>query len=103
MRAGSWKTRSHTACKVSVVNGFPWTVYDDFELGDRVGFELAEIIFVDVVSGIKWSYSMQEALKCDLSIGTDQDEEDPFARGLRAIQAVWGVVGMVLGDGGGTF
>lgn len=103
MRIGQYKTRPHTACKVSVVNGYPWLVYDDFELGDRVCFELADILFTDQVSGIKWSYSDSEALKCELSIGTDEDEEDPFARGLRAIQGVWGVVGMILGDGGSTF
>jgi len=103
MRIGDWKTRPHTACKVSVVNGFPWFVYDDFELGDRVAFEIAQILFTDQVSGIKWSYSVSEALKCELSIGTDEDEEDPFARGLRAIQGIWGVVGMVLGDAGSTF
>ena len=103
LRIGQWKTRPHTACKVSVVNGFPWFVYDDFELGDRVAFELADVLFTDQVSGIKWSYSASEAMKCELSIGTDEDEEDPFARGLRAIQGIWGVVGMILGDGGGTF
>jgi len=103
IRAGHGKTRAYTACQVSVMNGFPWLVYDDFALGDRVGFELADIIFVEQVSGIKWSYSASDALKCDLLIGTEWDEEDPFARGLRAIQAVWGVVGMILGDGGSTF
>lgn len=103
MRIGQYKTRPHTACKVSVVNGYPWLVYEDFDLGDRVAFELAYILFTDQVSGIKWSYSNEQALKCDLSIGTDDDEEDPFARGLRAIQGVWGVVGMILGDGGSTF
>lgn len=103
LRIGQWKTRPHTACKVSVVNGFPWFVYDDFELGDRVAFELADILFTDQVAGIKWSYSTDQALKCDLSIGTDEDEEDPFARGLRAIQGIWSVVGMILGDGGSVF
>jgi hypothetical protein len=103
MRIGQWKTRPHTACKVSVVNGFPWFVYDDFDLGDRVAFELADILFTDQVSGIKWSYSTGQALQCELSIGTDDDEEDPFARGLRAIQGIWGVVGMILGDGGSAF
>ena len=103
LRIGHWKTRPHTACKVSVVNGYPWLVYEDFELGDRVMFELADVLFTDQVAGIKWSYSESQVLKCDLFIGTDEDEEDPFARGLRAIQAVWGVVGMILGDGGSTF
>ena len=103
LRIGHWKTRPHTACKVSVVNGYPWLVYEDFELGDRVMFELADVLFTDQVAGIKWSYSDTQVLKCDLFIGTDEDEEDPFARGLRAIQAVWGVVGMILGDGGSTF
>ena len=103
MRIGHWKTRPHTACKVSVVNGYPWLVYEDFDLGDRVMFELADVLFTDQVAGIKWSYSDSQVLKCDLFIGTDEDEEDPFARGLRAIQAVWGVVGMILGDGGSTF
>ncbi|QXN76703.1 hypothetical protein [Mycobacterium phage Maco7] len=103
LRMGHWKTRPRTVCKVSVVNGYPWLVYEDYELGDRVGFELAQVIFTDQVSGIKWSYSASQAMKCELAIGTDDDEEDPFARALRAIQTVWGVVGMVLGDGGSTF
>lgn len=103
MRIGHWKTRSHTAFKVSIVNGYPWLFWDDFELGDRVAFELAEILFTDQVAGYKYSYSDSEALSLALSIGTDEDEEDPFARGLRAIQAMWGVVGMILGDGGSTF
>lgn len=103
MRIGEWNTRPHTACRVSVVNGYPWLVYDDFDLGDRVGFELVDIIFTDQVAGIKHSYSDTEAMKIQLSIGTDDDQEDPFARGLRALQAVWGVVGMILGDGGSTF
>lgn len=103
MRIGVWKTRPHTAAKVSVMNGYPWFVYDDFDLGDIVGFEIVDIVYWDNVSGIKWSYSDTEALKCDLSIGTDEDEEDPFARGLRAIQGIWSVVGMMLGDGGTTF
>lgn len=101
LRIGSWKTRAHTACKVSVMNGYPHLLYEDYELGDGLGFELADVIFTDQLGGTKGSYSTSEPLKYELSIGTDQDEEDPFARGLRAIQAVWGIVGMVLGDGGG--
>jgi hypothetical protein len=103
LRMGAWKTRPHTACKVSVVNGYPHLLYDDYELGDRLLFELADMLFTDQLSGIKTGYSDTEVLKHELYIGTDEDEEDPFARELRALQGVWGVVGMILGDGGGTF
>lgn len=103
LRQGIWKTRPHTASKVSIVNGYPWIFYEDFELGDAIGFEIAGVIFTDQVNSVRHSYSNEEALKVDLSIGTDADEEDPFARSLRAAQAIWGVVGMILGDGGSTF
>jgi hypothetical protein len=102
IRQGLDKTKSKTTATVSIINGYPWIVYEDFELGDRVMFELADILFTDQVGGIKWSYSADQPKKCDLTIGTGQ-EPDPFGRALRAIQGVWGVVGMILGDGGSTF
>lgn len=99
LRSGSWKTRPYTSFKTNVVNGRPWLVNVDFQLGDRIGFELADIIHTDQCSAIRMSYDASTPLQWGLSIGTDGDEEDPVAKGLRTLQAVWGVVGMLLGSG----
>jgi hypothetical protein len=103
IRAGLWKTRPYIATQVGIINGHPWFVFDDFELGDRLGFELAEIIYVDQCSGIKGSYDVSTPLTYQLSIGTASDQEDPVARALRSVQAAWSVLGMVMGSGGSTF
>lgn len=99
LRQGHWKTRPYTSFKTNVVNGRPWLVNYDFVLGDRLGFELADIIHTDQCSAIKLAYDESTPLSYGLSIGTDGEEEDPVAKGLRTLQAAWGVVGMLLGSG----
>jgi hypothetical protein len=103
LRMGHWKTRPYTGFKTSIHNGHPWLVWDDYTLGDRVLFELEQIFFTDQVAGIKAGYSETDPLHYEISVGTDDEREDPFARAVRGLQAVWSIVGMVLGDGGGTF
>lgn len=99
LRQGHWKTRSYTSFKTNVVNGRPWLVNYDFTLGDRLGFELAGIVHTDQCSAVRMAYDETTPLQWGLSIGTDGEEEDPAAKALRTMQAVWGVVGMLLGSG----
>ncbi|UBV18807.1 hypothetical protein [Mycolicibacterium fortuitum] len=99
LRVGHYKTRAWQGFTVKVVNGRPHAVDVDITLGDRAGFEQGGIIFVDQITAIKRSWSRTEPVTVQLSIGDDQDKEDPAARGLRAIQAVWTTLGMLLGEG----
>lgn len=99
LRDGHWKTRPYTSFKTNVVNGYPWLVHYDFTLGDRLGFELVDIIHTDQCSAIRMAYDETTPLQYGLSIGQDGEEEDPAAKGLRTLQAAWSVVGMVMGGG----
>lgn len=99
LRQGHWKTRPYTGFKTNVVNGRPHLVNHDFVLGDRLGFELGDIIHTDQCSAIKFEYDESTPMQYALSIGSDGEEEDPVARGLRTLQGMWGVVGMLLGSG----
>ncbi|QBP29681.1 minor tail protein [Mycobacterium phage Typha] len=99
LRIGHYKTRAWQGFTVKVVNGRPHAIDIDVTLGDRAGFEQGGIIFVDQISAIRRSWSREQPVTVELSIGDDQDKEDPAARGLRALQAVWTTLGMLLGEG----
>lgn len=99
LRVGNWKTRAWQGYTVTVVNGRPHAVDVDVTLGDRAGFEQGGIIHVDQISAVKRTWSRDEPVTIHLSIGDDREKEDPAARGLRAIQAVWTTLGLLLGEG----
>lgn len=99
LRLGAWKTRAWQGFTVKVANGKPHAIDIDVTLGDRAGFELGGIIYVDQITAVKRSWKRDQAVTIDLSIGDDGDKEDPAARGLRALQAVWKTLGMFLGEG----
>ncbi|MCU8690152.1 hypothetical protein OE265_07560 [Mycobacteroides abscessus] len=99
LRDGHWKTRPYTSFKTNVVNGYPWLVHYDFTLGDRLGFELVDVIHADQCSAIRMAYDETTPLQYGLSIGMDGEEEDPAAKGMRTLQAAWSVVGMLMGSG----
>lgn len=99
LRIGNYKTRAWQGFKVQVINGRPHAIDIDVGLADRVGFEQGGILFVDQITAIKRSWSRTQPVTVELSIGDDDDKEDPFARGLRAVQAVWTGLSHFLGEG----
>ncbi len=99
LRVGNYKTRAWQGYTVTVVNGRPHAVDIDVRLGDRAGFEQGGIIHVDQISAVKRSWSRDQPVTVQLAIGDDRDKEDPAARGLRAVQAVWTTLAMFLGEG----
>ncbi|TDZ94831.1 hypothetical protein CCUG62472_01646 [Mycobacteroides salmoniphilum] len=99
MRVGHFKTRAWQGFTVKVVNGRPHAIDIDIGLGDRAGFEQGGIIFVDQITAIKRTWSRNEPVTVQLAIGDDSDKEDPAARGLRALQAVWTTLSQFLGEG----
>ena len=99
LRVGHFKTRAWEGWTVKVINGRPHAIDVDVVLGDRAGFESDGIIFVDQITAIKRTWSRSEPVVVHLSIGDDREKEDPSARAMRAIAAVWGTLGMLLGEG----
>ena len=68
-------------------------------LGDRAGFEQGGIIYVDQITAVKRTWSRSEPVRIHLTVGDDDDPNDPFGRGLRAVQAVWTTLSQFLGEG----
>ncbi|TEA06278.1 hypothetical protein [Mycobacteroides salmoniphilum] len=98
LRSGHWKTRAYTSFKTSIRNGMPYLLDTDFTLGDRLGFQMANVIHVDQCTAIRRSYDESTPMTIELSIGDDSEEEDPVAKATRTLAAVWGLMGMFLGS-----
>ncbi len=99
LRVGHYKTRAWQGFVVKVVNGRPHAIDVDVGLADQAGFEKGGIIYRDQITAIKRTWSRSEPVTVQLSVGDDSDKEDPAARGLRVIQAVWSTLSMFLGEG----
>ncbi|MUL44462.1 hypothetical protein FZI85_17205 [Mycobacterium sp. CBMA293] len=99
IRTGHWKTRAYSSFKTTVRNGAPYLVGKDFQLGDRLGFQMANLIHVDQCTAVRYSWDDSNPITVGLSIGNDKEEEDPVARATRSIAAVWNLATMFLGSG----
>lgn len=99
LRTGHWKTRAYTSFKTSVRNGAPYLVGKDFQLGDRLGFQMANTIHVDQCTAVRYSWEDGKPITVDLSIGRDNEEEDPVAKATRTIAGLWNTFGMLMGSG----
>lgn len=95
---GRWKTRAHTSFKTSVRNGPKWLFNTDYTLGDRLGFMMANAIYVDQCSGYRLSYNETQPLTLDLTIGTDHADGDPMTQVTTALASAWNLVGAFMGS-----
>lgn len=98
LRDGAWKTRPWTSFKVMVKNGHPYLLDIDYTLGDRMGFTMAQALYVDQLYGYKRSYSRSDPLKIELQIGSGQQEADPLYQATNSLAAVWNMFGMYMGS-----
>lgn len=98
LRDGSWKTRPWTSFKVTVRNGQPYLLDIDYTLGDRMGFNVAQALYVDQLYSYRRSYSRSDPLKIDLQIGSGQMEADPLFQATNSLAAVWNMFGMYMGS-----
>jgi hypothetical protein len=81
------------------LNGRPWVYGIDFALGDRVGFEMDGIIFVDQLTAVAWQYDRATPNFLLISVGDDRNRHDPIAAGMAALQGVYSLIGAFLGEG----
>lgn len=96
---GHFKTRAFYGFEARYFNGRPWIYGVDFHLGDRVGFEMDGIVFVDQLAAVRFKYDRKTPRYLEISIGDDRDRRDPIAGGLRILQGVYSLVGAFLGEG----
>jgi hypothetical protein len=99
LRMGDWKKRPYRWFKTTVQNAQPWFVYEDYNLDDRLMFEIDGIYYVDQASSIRYSFARDKPVTYELSIGDDTQGNDPLAEGVRAVQAVYSIATMVVGEG----
>jgi hypothetical protein len=99
LREGNYKTRPFYGFQTETINGRPWLIDQDVLLGQRAGFEMNGIIYVDQITAIKRTYDRKTPVIVSMSIGDDRDKHDPVARGIRVMQAVYSLVGALAGEG----
>ena len=83
-------------------NAAPYIYNVDFTLGDRVGFQMANVVYCDQVSSVKFSWDANSPVNWQISVGTDANEVDPVSKAMRGIAGIWNLFGMFAG-GTGTF
>lgn len=98
LRAAQWKTRPYSVYKAIVAMGYPYCLFRDYNLGDRVGFQMANLIYVDQISSYKYSWDANKPLQWEVSIGTDWGEVDPVSKAMRSIAGIWNMFGMFMGS-----
>jgi hypothetical protein len=106
LRAGDWKTRAYTSYKTTVRNAAPYFVgfgaagpdtLFDYGIGDRIGFQMANVIYTDQASVINMSWDVNTPVNYEVGIGTDSHEIDPVAQAVRAIAGIWNTFGVFAG------
>lgn len=98
IRQGHWKTRPYQAFKVSIWNRRPYSIYFDFDLGDRCLFEIDGLLYTDQVNAIRLHYDESTPKTFDITIGTDSEQEDPLGQAVRTLQTMWSAVGTLFGS-----
>ena len=99
LRTGDFKKRAWRSFKTELRNAFPYILNYDILLDQRVGWEIDHILYVDQVSRIKYEYDRKKPITYSASIGDDTEQQDPFAQGIKALQAVYTIAAMGVGEG----
>jgi hypothetical protein len=99
LREANFKTRPFYGFTTDAVNGRPWLIDVDVRLGQRAGFEIGGIIYVDQISAVKRTYDRKTPVVVSMSVGDDRNKHDPIAQAVRAMSAMWMAVGALFGEG----
>ena len=98
LRDANWKTRAYNMFKVTIRNGAPYLYSVDFNLGDRVSFEIGGVFHTDQVSAAKISYDKDKPVLVELMVGNHAQDQDPFTMATRTLAGVWNMFGMFMGS-----
>lgn len=98
LRTGHYKTEGKTTYSTTIVNGRPWSLDTHFSLGDRLAFQVGNVLHVDQLVGWRRSYDASKYLEVELTLGGDQDDDDPFAKGMQTLGTFWNFFSSFLGS-----
>lgn len=98
LRQADFNTRAYYGFQAEVISGFPWVLDVDIRLGERGGWEMDHVIYVDQMTAIRRRWDRQNPVLCTLSVGDDRDKQDPIARTLRSLNAFYGLFQAFLGE-----
>jgi hypothetical protein len=99
LRLGNRKKRAFRSFKTSLRNGAPYIFGYDILLDDRVFFEQDGILYVDQLSALRYDYDRRKPTTWTASVGDEAKDVDAFSQGIKALQAVYSIAGMVIGEG----
>lgn len=99
LREANFKTRPFYGFTTDAINGRPWLIDLDVSLGQRAGFEIGGVIYVDQITAVKRTYDRKTPVVVSMSIGDDRDRHDPIAQAIRAMSSMWMAVGALFGEG----
>jgi hypothetical protein len=99
LREGNYKTAPFYGFQTEVLNGYPWAIDLDVTLGERAGFEMDGIIYVDQITAVKRTYDRKTPLVVSMSIGDDRDKHDPIAQAIRVMQTIYTTISAFAGEG----
>ena len=99
LRTGDFKKRAFRSFKTQIRNAMPYVILYDIKLDQRIAWEIDGILYVDQMSRVKYQYDRGSPITYEVSIGDDTEQQDPFAQGIKALQAVYTIAAMGLGEG----
>ena len=99
LRTGDFKKRAWRSFKTRIRNAMPYVILYDIMLDQRIGWEVDGILYVDQMSRIKYEYDRGSHITYEVSLGDDTEQQDPFAQGIKALQAVYTIAAMGVGEG----
>ncbi len=96
LRQGLFKRSPKVSFTMQARDGEPWCYGYDYTIGDRGLFEIDYIYYTEQIRGIKWRYDESTAIRAELTIGRDRDQ-DPFEAGMKALADGWNAIGSLIG------
>ena len=88
LRQLMWEIRPHRSFNVTINDGKPFIPFVHFTVGDPVGWEDEDEIFVDYVRRIIVTDDRSSRAKIQIVIGDEEDKEEPMAESMRRIAGV---------------
>lgn len=98
LRQAVWKTRAYSVFKVTIRNGAPYLYTVDFNLGDRVSFEIGGVFHTDQVTAARISWDDKKPVTVELAVGNQTQESDPLTMATRTLAGLWNMFGMFMGS-----
>lgn len=99
LASGDRAMKPYTSMKFDVTDGQPYVLGEDFWLGDRVSAEIRGVTYTNNIMALRAEGDRSTAGRITMSFGDDEREEDPVARGFRAIGNVANFAGLLAGSG----